>query len=660
MALPTDDEEFEPRLGRMRTAGAKRGRKYLHRVIAATALAGGLKHAGSKRFRGSRIGRGAAMARLLGLRDRSGVFRARRAIVKTRLVRLAGKGLAAARAHLRYIQRDGVQRDGSPGRLYSAGEDGVDGKAFLELSDGDRHQFRFIVSAEDGAEYDDLKPLVRRWMARMERDLGTKLDWVAVDHCDTGHPHTHVMLRGKDDQSENLVIARDYIARGMRERLAEVVTLDLGPRTELEIAKKLRLEMGAERLTSIDRKLVRDGGLGGVVAAGHHDPFQQALRAGRLKKLEALGLAQNLGGGQWKLDGSLEEGLRAMGERGDIVRTMQRALRTSGLERPVSDQIANGSVAPGRPLVGQVVARGFSNELADRHYVIVDALDGRVHHIDIGAGDAVEPLPQGAIIRVSAASRSPRQVDRTVAEIAAANDGRYSVDIHLRHDPSASEEFARTHVRRLEAMRRGGDGVERLEDGSWRIAPDHLERAAAFEGRIARRQPVRVELLSSLPLQQLVAADGATWLDRELVSPELEALRDAGFGRDVRAALAVRRRWLVDEQLGFEGEGGTVYPKDLIATLQQRELFRVSGKLAEELGVPYREAEMGMRIAGRVERRLDLASGRFALIANSREFTLVPWRPSLDRQIGRELEVKVGAGGVTWTAGRGRSGPEIA
>jgi hypothetical protein len=66
-----------------------------------------------------------------------------------------------------------------------------------------------------------------------------------------------------------------------------------------------------------------------------------------------------------------------------------------------------------------------------------------------------------------------------------------------------------------------------------------------------------------------------------------------------------------------------------------------------------------MRVAGTLQRRLDLASGRFALIANSREFTLVPWRPSMERHIGRELEIKSGASGVSWTIGRGRTGPEI-
>jgi type IV secretory pathway VirD2 relaxase len=162
-------------------------------------------------------------------------------VAKTRLVRLGGKGLTGARAHLRYIQRDGVTRDGQPGPLYSAGDDVGDGRAFLERCDGDRHQFRFIVSAEDADQYQDLKSFVRRLMTQMEADLATRLDWVAVDHFNTGHPHTHIMLHGKDDRDQNLVIACEYIGQGIRERAAELVTLDLGPRTDFEIETRLRI-----------------------------------------------------------------------------------------------------------------------------------------------------------------------------------------------------------------------------------------------------------------------------------------------------------------------------------------------------------------------------------------------------------------------------------
>ena len=76
-----------------------------------------------------------ASARVLGARDRYAAFRARRVIVKSRIVKLKGK-LDAAAAHLRYIQRDGVTREGAPGELYDAGHDRADGKAFLERSGG--------------------------------------------------------------------------------------------------------------------------------------------------------------------------------------------------------------------------------------------------------------------------------------------------------------------------------------------------------------------------------------------------------------------------------------------------------------------------------------------------------------------------------------------
>src|SRR3546814_11658330 len=72
------------------------------------------------------------------------------------------------------------------GSLYGREADRVDGKPFLERSAGDRHQFRFIVAPEDGAQYDDLTPVVRRLMVQAEKDLGTRLDWVAVDHFNTG------------------------------------------------------------------------------------------------------------------------------------------------------------------------------------------------------------------------------------------------------------------------------------------------------------------------------------------------------------------------------------------------------------------------------------------------------------------------------------------
>lgn len=658
-ALSTRDDDFEPKLDRKRPERANRARKYLHRVIGAVALAGGLRLVGGRRFRGARIGRGAAVGRLLGARDRHAGLRGRRAVIKTRLVRLGGKGFAAARAHLRYIQRDGVTRDGRPGELYGREGDRVDGKEFLARAEGDRHQFRFIVSAEDGAEYSDLKPLVRRWMAQMEADLGTRLDWVAVDHLDTGHPHTHVMLRGKDDRGENLVIAPEYIARGMRERLAELVTLDLGPRTDFEIESREWLEVNVERLTTLDRRLLRERDAEGIVAAGHRDPLQHALRAGRLRKLEGLGLAEKLGGARWRLAPDMEDRLRRLGERGDIIRTMQRALGGHDRPRGAAELVVHDLRPLSAPLIGRVVGRGLADELRDRHYLIVDGVDGRAHYVDVGPGLDVEPLAEGAIVRLSPASTGVRAADRIVAEVAAANDGIYSVALHRAHDPSASAAFAQAHVRRLEAIRRGSGGVERLGDGNWRIGADHQETAAAYQRRRVAAAPVRLETLSSLPIERLAAAEGATWLDRELVAEAPAPLRDAGFGREARAALAARRQWLLARGLAWETDVATVYAGDLVERLRRRELLRVAGQLSEELGLPFVETKPGERIEGTLRRTVDMASGRHALIERARDFTLVPWRPVLEPQIGKSVSGILRVDGINWTLGRGRDGPSI-
>jgi type IV secretory pathway VirD2 relaxase len=657
----SEDDEFTPHLGRQRQGSGKKARRYLGRVVGAAIRSAEKGAVRSQRFDGSRIGRGASLGRLLSSRDRFGGMRARRAVVKTRLVRIGSKGMPAARAHLRYIQRDGVTREGTPGQLYSAERDTADGKAFLQRCDGDRHQFRFIVSAEDGSEYPDLKPYIRRLMTQMEADLGTKLDWVAVDHFDTAHPHTHIMLRGVDDTGQNLIIAREYIAHGIRERAAELVTLDLGPRTDQEIEARLRHDIGEERVTGIDRRLLRSMDADRLVTSVDHDPFQQSLRAGRLQKLASMGLAENVGGGRWQLADDLEGMLRTLGERGDIIRTMQRELTARNLQRPwIGRSLFGAGETDPEPVVGRVIARGLADEHRDRHYLLVDGIDGHAHYVDIGRGDAVAPIPEGAIVRVSARSMEVRDADRAVAEVAAANGGRYSTDLHLRHDQSATQAFAETHVRRLEAMRRAGAGVEREADGSWTIPADHVDRAVEYEARRHRDQPVEVETLSARPLDQLREADAATWVDRELASQSPLPMRDAGFGRDVRAAMAARRQWLVEQQLADVDGDRIRLRANAIMMLQRRELLREGAALASEMGKAFVEARAGDRIDGTVVRKIDLTSGRFAVIEKAKAFTLVPWRPVLENQLGKGASGIMRGDSVSWRFGRGRVGPEIA
>lgn len=657
-----DDDSFEPRLGRLRSQGGKRARRYLSRVIAATNLARGraASAASASSFSGSRIGRGSGVGRMLASRGSASALGHRRVIVKASIVKLAGKGAGAAAAHLRYLQRDGTTRDGQSGTLYGRDADVVDGKAFQERGTGNRHQFRFIVSPEDAAEYDDLKSLTRRLMSRIEEDLGTTLDWVAVDHYNTGHPHTHIVVRGKDDRGADLVIAREYLTTGIRERAAELIDLDLGPRSHQDTQRTLRAEVTAERLTSLDRAMLREGGDDRVVQAHGATAFDQSCRIGRLKTLSTMGLADPLGAGRWRLADGIEDTLRRMGERGDIIRTMQREITRMKLIRTMADQVIyDPGAEDAAPLVGRVVARGLADEHRDRHYLIVDATDGRTHYVEIGEGVGFDQLAQDAIVRIEPQRAEVRAVDRRVVEIAATNAGRYDIDSHLHYDPKATESFAEAHVRRLEALRRAGIGVTRDAVGTWTIPDDHLKRLRTYEERLISDRPVAITTLSSTPLDKLVDADAATWLDRELVASTPGLLRHAGFGAATAEAQARRRQWLV--ALGFAEEtgGATTFRSDMLVALQRRELTRVAVGISAELDRRYVESAPGERVEGILQRSVDLVSGRFAVIETSREFTLAPWRPMLERHIGKPVSGVLRGDGITWSIGRGRSGPAL-
>ncbi len=178
---------------------------------------------------------------------------ARRVVVKAHVHRLGGHGAQAAARHLRYIERDGVEKDGSPGVLY-----GPEGPAvrstFEQPRLGERHQFRFIVSPEDARDL-DLADYVRELMKRVEVDLGRSLEWAAVNHHDTDHPHAHVIVRGVCREGRQLRMDRAYVARGLRWSAQELATERLGPRLETEIQRTREREVHQERFTSLDREI---------------------------------------------------------------------------------------------------------------------------------------------------------------------------------------------------------------------------------------------------------------------------------------------------------------------------------------------------------------------------------------------------------------------
>jgi type IV secretory pathway VirD2 relaxase len=675
--MAQDDDHFEVRPGRIGTRGGREPGMQA-KILARTARLGGnprrvggsSPNTGSPTPRTGRFnarGRGAKFAAAFprgsgwSVDGRSGArVRPRRVAVKARVVKLAGKA-GAVGAHLRYLERDGVSREGEPGRFYSTFADEVDGKEFAGRGAGDRHQFRFIVSPEDGAQFDTLKTVTRDLMAKMEQDLGTNLDWIAVDHFDTGHPHTHIIVRGVTEAGKTLNIAGDYIAHGIRHRASEIMTRALGPQSELELREQLAHEVDAERMTRLDRTILQRADdnivdLRQDRGAIGDNSFQQMLIS-RARQLERMELAEPTGKLTWSLAPDLEKTLTDLGRRGDIIRTMHKTMALLPEGRGLQRLAIHDPARDAEPIIGQVVQRGVTGDHHDRRYLIVNGIDGRTHYVDIGTDD--QPMPRGSLVKLEPRHIEPRKSDSTVAEIAGANGGRYSVDIHLRHDHNASEDFAKTHVRRLEAIRRATGNVERMPDGSWTIAPDHLDRVREYERGRADKSPITITTLSPISVDKQATLDAPTWLDRELAAPEPMKVAAHGFGKDLNRALNLRQQWLLDQQLAdIDGERLRFRPGATDA-LRQREIRTLAGQLSKEMGMGVREAVSGERIDGIYRRSVQSASGRFALIEQSREFVLVPWRPEMERHIGQQIAGIPHGDSMSWNVGRGRGGPSI-
>lgn len=613
--------------------------------------------------------------------DSAGRFRSRRVAVKARIVKLNPPGRKqgargpertraaskAVDAHLRYLERDGVNRDGEKGKAYSALENEADSNAFVERGREDRHQFRFIVAPEDSNEMADLRGFTRDLMRQVEKDLETKLDWIAIDHHNTGHPHTHIIVRGVLDDGRILNIAGDYIAHGIRHRASELVTLELGHQSELELQSKLKTEVEAERWTRLDKLLVVEQGEKGVIdlRPGGGTTYtvreNRGLMIGRVKYLERYGLASEIESGQWVVSDRAEVTLKELSDRNDIIKTMHRALATNGLEqeRGVAQYVRHGSEL-GEKIAGRVLAKGLAGEEMDeRVYLVVDGVDGRVHHLEFADASRVEEIGRHMIVEAASAIPGPSAADRNIARNTSEEDGVYRPSQHLgrireqfARDGKDAEAFVRSHVRRLEALRRAGH-VERLDDDRWEVPKDIIERGQAYD--LAGGRGVRLKILSLQDLERQVESRAATWLDRELTAADRLVVTDNGFGRDVKDALARRAQRLVDMGYATQKEGTIRISRQAVANLERQEVERVGRKMAGERGLTFVPSKPGDYVRGNLAGVASLSSGRFAMIEDGLGFRLVPWQPILEKRIGQYITgLQREHGGIEWEFGRKR------
>jgi type IV secretory pathway VirD2 relaxase len=438
---------------------------------------------------------------------------ARRVVVKAHVHKLRGHGAQAAARHLRYIERDGVEKDGSPGVLY-----GPEGHAARETFErpriGERHQFRFIVSPEDARDL-DLTDYVRELMKRVESDLGRSVEWAAVNHHDTDHPHAHVIVRGVCREGRPLRMDRAYIGRGFRWSAQELATERLGPRLETEIRRTREREVHQERFTSLDRAIEHAAADRRVDVASMTErrgsPAPELL-VRRLRHLEGLGLAKKVAPSGWVLAEGWQGRLRDLGERGDVLKQMHRVLHGGDPDR--FHVVRPGQGIPDgrggveeRTLVGRVVRKGLGDELHGRtFYAVVETPTGDAYHVTVAARVA-DALRVGDLVSLES-KREPavQTFDRHLAEVAAAHGGVYALA-----GDAEQPDVARRAGRRLRELERLGLVGSRAP-GQWVVVPDLLERLEKRHREAPGRARVVLQPLS-LGLDAQVGHQGPVWLD---------------------------------------------------------------------------------------------------------------------------------------------------
>ena len=414
---------------------------------------------------------------------------------------------------------------------YGPAGEPTDSRAFLERARSDPAQARIMLSPDDASELPDLRDVTRDVMTGLAARLDGELDWIAVDHANTGRLHAHVVLRGRDTEGRPLHWDPRMLHREIRGRAMTALMRELGPDSDRALRERLRAEARSQQLTGLDLGLVeRARGHAVDLRArplGREERLARARAIDRARTLSRMGLARELAPLQWRLASHVLPTLRAMGRRRETHRLLERVLANAGLHRPVRDRSIAGDGVPRTPVVGSVLDHGLRTGAAASPYVVVDAIDGRVWYAD------VTHLPggirRGAIVELAAAYPGLAAVDRGIEAETAARNGIWKAG-------RVGREAADRRVRALaRASLASPDGP-----GRWRVSDRIVERIRAA-GLARQYREIRVQVLEPRSLDRQRVHPGPTWLDTLRRRGPSAQLADRGFGLAVRKACAERQ-----------------------------------------------------------------------------------------------------------------------
>lgn len=568
----------------------------------------------------------------------------RRVVVKARVVKMTAYGVGAAKLHLRYLDREGTSKDNEKENFYDKENSDISRTDIEAVREGEPHQFRFIVSPED-AERLDLTDYTKSLMNQVETDLGRKLDWKAINHYNTDNPHTHIVVSGLDKKGEEVYIDKEYISNGMRNRASEIATRELGHRMEHEIKQSLQKEIKAKSLTRIDHQLLRQSVNQQVELSSYQGSpaarLQRSTMLGRLTELERMGLAEKQGKDQWKLAENLKQKLRNLQQYSETVERLNSA--ESRLEYPAKEHQIH-DVKSTHEIKGVVIDKGIRDEISDKGYFIVGDHQGKLNYIEVGSLNSYENTPVGSVVSVNNETKSwVKKSDRNISHYANRNSGNFAPEAYGEWVVSQGKvshvklsDFVQAHQKRLQALQRYN--LVHESKGVWTI-PDNLieqlEKKSGDPKAIIRKQ-------HQLSLDEQIKYQGCTYLDDHY--HELSENHEPnGISNKFRKTVQLRAQWLQEQGL----EAGTQASRNVLDEMERKSL---AGDVSEKTGLSFKTLAKGDSLQGKYIGVIATKSvRRYAVVANEKEFSMVPWKKPYAPEKGQQMVIGVNQQGRSWT-----------
>jgi len=342
----------------------------------------------------------------------------RRCIVNVRYASARTPG--GWKAHGTYIERESAKGDRLPSEREAANEIGshVSDPDRLGLAQehplgrlaenwqkaGDKRIFKVIISPEDPNV--DFQRTASEMIARIEQYTGAPVEWGGVVHRNTDHPHTHIIVRGRLRSGEPLLLPPNLIRQGLREAVQSSLTRQLGPRTIADIEHQKQIELTANRVTPLDRRLA------GRAIPYEADPIYKDAGAAastaevaRLRHLKELGLSKPYAGGRWLIRSDFVTQLQQMKDIQDRARTLFR----SGVA--ISDPHAPMEYSSfSKKLIGRVLLNS-EDERTGALQTIFETTEGKIeiirHDATLRAAWARGDLEPGNVVTIDSLRSDP-------------------------------------------------------------------------------------------------------------------------------------------------------------------------------------------------------------------------------------------------------------